>query len=341
MVTSSGFFFFFFLINKLTDVSTHLHSTCGHFCCGSSRCVTKKKEPTAETRRKEEKIVECRQVLMLSDTDVQTFFFFQKKNYRGVQWKGSYLWTRKWADASDRMAGQKKNKIFKKIFFDLLGRLLTFWVISSFLWVFFRKIKSTIVGSVWNIFYANDHVARETSGFVTSAMTTLWGTSDDAHAWTTHQPETIESSLAFCLPRREEIHGKRASLTRRLMKRILLVCFVSRLWLYPCGLISSSDVERVGQRACRLRGKIVGRFLWRNRPPTKWTRGRTLSRSGTCCFCRLLRRKLCADDCRSQWNGHVMPPPSRLKVGKSATIFPTAAASPIRPHPHTHQMGRH
>ena len=51
----------------------------------------KKKEPTAETRRKEEKIVECRQVLMLSDTDVQTFFFFQKKNYRGVQWKGSYL----------------------------------------------------------------------------------------------------------------------------------------------------------------------------------------------------------------------------------------------------------
>ena len=71
-------FFLFFFINKLTDVSTHLHSTCGHFCCGSSRCVTKKKEPTAETRRKEEKIVECRQVLMLSDTDVQTFFFPKK-----------------------------------------------------------------------------------------------------------------------------------------------------------------------------------------------------------------------------------------------------------------------
>ena len=58
-------------------------------------------------------------------------FFFPKKNYRGVQWKGSYLWTRKWADASDRMAGQKKKQNFLKNFFDLLGRLLTFWVISS------------------------------------------------------------------------------------------------------------------------------------------------------------------------------------------------------------------
>ena len=42
----------------------------------------------------------------------------------------------------------KKKQNFLKNFFDLLGRLLTFWVISSPFVGFFRKIKSMIVGSV-------------------------------------------------------------------------------------------------------------------------------------------------------------------------------------------------
>ena len=131
MVTSSGFFYFFFF-DQQTDrcvdaFAFHLWSLLLRI---QSLHNNKKKEPTAETRRKEEKIVECRQVLMLSDTDVQTFFF-SKKKLQGGSMEGELPVNQEMSGCVGPDGRTKKKQNFKKNFFDLLGRLLTFWVISS------------------------------------------------------------------------------------------------------------------------------------------------------------------------------------------------------------------